>query len=207
MLSRRSFLGSMLATAAAKFLVLQEGDDGVQITDNKQIPKPKDMPVTFHFGDLALLASDPAELKIHTPMHKDFAGRTIVDRMTHVYVTKLVGPKAAFEQIYKTYGMVDGLPDRLPLTIKMGEQTLATIDSCLLQGVGWSVQAEDMVVVENIYLVGLWRELREAQKKWDEAAKAYYEAQEKEVALKNKTLGGEKPKEEFFCEDCNDFHD
>lgn len=210
MLTRRGFLSSLAASAAAKFLVLQEGDDGVKVQPNANNPPPKDMPVTFHFGDFApMLASDPAELRIHTPTYRDPAtGRYFVDRTTHIDVKRVIAPKAVFDAVLEHYKDITKVAERGPLVIKMGEQVLATITHVFFQQLGWQVESGGMVVVENLGLVGVWKELAEAREKYNDAAQKYYEAQEREVALRNKVNAVEEPKTEpHWCEDCNDFHE
>lgn len=198
---RRTFLGSLLASAAAKFLVLTEGDSGVAVAKNRQIPDPP--PVTLHFGDLSLLSGQEADLSISNPFHRcPYTGLHQFARMTDVRVNRLVGPRAVWEQILTAYADVRRAKDNPPVLVKLGDKTLCTLEHALFQQIGWSVTSQDVVVVDNASLAGRWKELHDALERYNEAA-------QEEAAFYDKTLGEKHApaKDAHWCEDCTDFHD
>lgn len=205
-MDRRTFLGSLIASAATKFLVLTEGDDGVKVQTNQNIPETT--PVEFHFGDLKLLSCDATQLRVSNPFHKcPHTGRFQFAHMTTVDAATLVGPKAVVDQIYETYGGVNRAKERPLVVVKMMGNVVCTLEFALLQQVGWTATANGMSVVDNLSLVGRWKELHDAIDKFQETQRKEVELLEKVTGKKYVVEPEPEPEETHWCEDCNDFHE
>ena len=51
----------------------------------------------------------------------------------------------------------------------MQDKLCATLDCVIIQAVGYCVQAQDFVLVENLSFVGVWKELRDAIERYEKA--------------------------------------
>lgn len=219
MLDRRQFLTSLAVAVSGKTLVVTEGvADSTHVTALE--PKNKKI-VTLHFNDLpVLLGGEEGLLQVSTPFYTcPFTKRMTPTRYTTVTVSRAVGPKATWDEVFRTFSNVLDSPKNT-LTVKLGDETLVTLDNAILQQIGVSYEAQGMLVLDGtpgsgaLSLIGTWREQRA---KWDEYAAAqqkYVEAQERELAANTPQVEWAGTTDanflpdgdEFFCEDCNDTH-
>jgi hypothetical protein len=159
-MDRRTFLASLIGTAAAKFFVPDENVNGVQLLP-AQHPKPE-LPVILDFGGLKLLGQ-PGDntLNILTPYRTCPITKTrTLERYTTVDVERVVCPEAVWKEILHRYSEVTKARENPPLKVFVGEQCVATIEYALFLSIGTQMSANGMIVVERVSLIGQWQELR-----------------------------------------------
>lgn len=225
MIDRRQFLTSLAVAVSGKTLVVTEGvADSTSVTAMES--KTKKI-VTLHFNDLpVLLGGEESLLQVSTPFYTcPHTKRMTPTRYTTVTVSRAVGPKATWDEVFRTFANVLDYPKNT-LTVKLGDETLVTLDNAILQQIGVQYEAQGMLLIDShgawennagfgaLSLIGTWREQRA---KWDEyeaAQQKYVEAQERELAANTPQVEWAGTTDanflpdgdEFFCEDCNDTH-
>lgn len=167
-MDRRTFLTSLVGAVASKYVVADiDPNDGVTMNAAPPQVAVQQPPLVFDFGGLKVLGGDLGTLNIQTPYQKcHITQQRTVSRHTTVTCTKLVAPKAVWDEVFRRYAEVTKARENAPLKILVGEQCVATIEYALFVSVGSQVTGDDMVVCESVSLVGVWKELREACEKY-----------------------------------------
>ena len=188
-MDRRSFLAASVGSFAAQFLPPEDEPVVIQAP-----PLPKSGHGLLKFGELALLFTDTTALQVNTPFHACYiTGHKHLDRMTTVTVKKLIAPKSVWEEVFKNYADVTKASSNPPLVIEVMGHKVGTFDLVIFQAVGISYHAQDMVMCEDVTLMGQWREMREAMDKYEEAQRNDPEV----IAEKERLAARERHQEEM----------
>lgn len=187
-MDRRTFLTSLVGAVASKLVVADiDPNDGVTLSPLPQaVPKTEQPPLVFDFGGLTVLGGDLTTLNIQTPYQKcPVTQQKTVSRHTTVTCTRLVAPKAVWDEVFRRYAEVTKARENAPLKILVGPQCVATIEYALFTSLGTQVTGDNMVVCESVSLIGVWKELREACERYvaayenetPESRKAFFDAE------------------------------